>query len=182
MFGVLLRGAVSVGEYVRSDNSILGPAVKEVADWYEKSEWMGVVATPSCENVINKLEKCLENPNYVYELFGKPRKPGEILNVENLEPALWPFFVKYKVELKSCYKTLFALSWPLKFIEQYSHLHTGWKKYYGEKQNPSKLLCSLMKKCQSNEEGVEKRKNTREFFEWYYDMYRNDWRKDKRNK
>jgi hypothetical protein len=46
---IYLRGAVSLGDYYADDktNTVIGPAVSEAAAWYEKHDWMGIVATPS---------------------------------------------------------------------------------------------------------------------------------------
>jgi hypothetical protein len=46
---MLLRGAISYGEYYKDDNNriIMGLAVDEVGDWYNKAEWAGIHLTPS---------------------------------------------------------------------------------------------------------------------------------------
>ena len=45
--GIYLRGVISFGEFYISNSIIIGPAVEEAAEWYEKSEWFGVYTTPS---------------------------------------------------------------------------------------------------------------------------------------
>lgn len=42
-----LRGATAYGELELSENIMVGPAVDEVASWYEASDWIGVFLTPS---------------------------------------------------------------------------------------------------------------------------------------
>jgi hypothetical protein len=51
--GIPLRGAVSFGDFLVKDQRdldttlLIGPAVDEVAAWYEAVEWIGAVLTPS---------------------------------------------------------------------------------------------------------------------------------------
>ncbi len=51
--GIPLRGAISYGNFHIENESnldttlLIGPAVDEVASWYEAADWIGVVLTPS---------------------------------------------------------------------------------------------------------------------------------------
>ncbi len=45
--GLLLRGATSYGRFSASENVLIGPAVDEVASWYEAVDWAGIIFTPS---------------------------------------------------------------------------------------------------------------------------------------
>jgi hypothetical protein len=45
--GIPLRGAMSVGEFEAADNILVGPAIDEVAEWYELCDWIGVIQSPS---------------------------------------------------------------------------------------------------------------------------------------
>ena len=45
--GLPVRGAICYGDYSFEDNIMVGSAVDEVASWYEKAEWVGVIYTPS---------------------------------------------------------------------------------------------------------------------------------------
>lgn len=45
--GLPIRGATSYGEFDNRGNILIGPAVDEVASWYELAEWIGVFLTPS---------------------------------------------------------------------------------------------------------------------------------------
>ena len=50
MNDILLRGAISMGLLYRADdktNAVMGPAVSDAATWYERADWIGVLATPS---------------------------------------------------------------------------------------------------------------------------------------
>lgn len=44
-----LRGAISYGEFIESENIMLGPAIDEAAAWHESTDWIGVVLTPSAK-------------------------------------------------------------------------------------------------------------------------------------
>lgn len=56
--GFLIRGAIAYGEYVLSsartsgNATVIGPAVAEVAAWYEAVDWAGVVVVPSCSELV----------------------------------------------------------------------------------------------------------------------------------
>jgi len=41
--GILFRGAVASGMFVKSKSMILGSCVTEAATWYDKADWIGVV-------------------------------------------------------------------------------------------------------------------------------------------
>jgi hypothetical protein len=45
-YGLFLRGTVGYGQFEQSKNTFLGPAIDDVAEWYEKADWIGVAATP----------------------------------------------------------------------------------------------------------------------------------------
>ena len=46
--GLFFRGALSYGEYslIKDSNFYMGPAVNEVAQWYEACDWVGIIMTP----------------------------------------------------------------------------------------------------------------------------------------
>lgn len=48
-----LRGALSYGLFKSMRNVLLGPAVDEVASWYEHSDWIGGVLSPSASLLVN---------------------------------------------------------------------------------------------------------------------------------
>lgn len=47
--GLPLRGAISYGNFIESDNIMLGPAIDEAAAWHESTDWIGVILTPSAQ-------------------------------------------------------------------------------------------------------------------------------------
>lgn len=46
---ILLRGVISYGEFftVKKQNILLGPAIDEAGDWYDKANWSGIHLTPT---------------------------------------------------------------------------------------------------------------------------------------
>ena len=54
-FRLFFRGAISYGEYEQEDSTFIGPAIDDVAGWYEAADWIGVILTPTT--------------NYIYDRF-----------------------------------------------------------------------------------------------------------------
>jgi hypothetical protein len=52
--GFALRGAITIGDYAYSDNLIVGPGVDECADWYNQTDWLGVIFAPSAQFIIDQ--------------------------------------------------------------------------------------------------------------------------------
>jgi len=52
---VFFRGAISFGEYLfdLSLNLVMGNAVDEASEWYESTDWFGVILTPTAEYKYN---------------------------------------------------------------------------------------------------------------------------------
>ena len=46
-YKIPVRGATSYGKLSSVGNIMVGPAVDEVASWYENTEWIGVIQTPT---------------------------------------------------------------------------------------------------------------------------------------
>jgi len=90
-YRMLARGAIGWGRYTKEGPIFLGPAVDDVAMWYEAANWVGVVTTPRTNYMIDRLE------NRKFHAHGKEVDP----------------FVKYDVPLKSG-KSAFlnVFNWP----------------------------------------------------------------------
>ena len=52
--GLLIRGALSYGQFCRTDAIFVGPAVDEAASWYEQTEMIGVCLTPHAEMTVRR--------------------------------------------------------------------------------------------------------------------------------
>lgn len=52
---ILFQGAISIGEYISDEKSVLGPAVTDAVEWYNQAEWFGAFATPYCSQFINEI-------------------------------------------------------------------------------------------------------------------------------
>ncbi|HCE41974.1 MAG TPA: hypothetical protein DET40_00305 [Lentisphaeria bacterium] len=44
-----IRGATAYGQFSIKENIMIGPAIDEAAEWYEATDWIGVIQTPSAE-------------------------------------------------------------------------------------------------------------------------------------
>lgn len=92
--GILFRGAISIGCYLEKQNVALGPAVTDAANWYEKADFIGIIATPSASH-------------HIKAAFTKKFDP------DALDCPPGRFLVTYDVPLSDG-ETLgtYALNWP----------------------------------------------------------------------
>ena len=135
---LLWRGAMTVGWYFETSDTLLGPAVYELKHWYEKADWLGAIVTPSCQNCIGSVEAV----GFMYSPM-RPIIPNE-------------YYVEYAVPLKDGSKEkLWAISWPYRFLNN------------GSKEDPERVLdqCFCHALIPDIPEG--KRLNSIEFFKWY---------------
>ncbi len=78
---VPVRGCVAEGGYCTGTESlVLGEAVDEAIEWYERAQWIGIMATPSAVSVLNKMEKMdavgLDAMHEYYARYDIPSKTG----------------------------------------------------------------------------------------------------------
>jgi len=94
-----LRGAIAIGEYIHEGATVLGPAIGDAASWYERVNWMGIVATPSCGHKLTFLK----------ERIGREKsKPKAVLH---------SWFVEYLVPLSDrSQRTMWSVSWPAQYL------------------------------------------------------------------
>lgn len=59
--GLLIRGAISYGPYSSTEAIFVGPAVDEVASWYDQVEIVGACFTPQAENTALRRALDLKN-------------------------------------------------------------------------------------------------------------------------
>ncbi len=93
---ILLRGCVSIGDYIADDNSAVGPAIADAAAWCDAADWFGVILTPKCQYYLESLIEDAEHNN------NSPFHKAEF--------EQW--FHKYEVPLKNTTKRLWVISWP----------------------------------------------------------------------
>lgn len=140
--GLLLRGALAIGDYVVGSTEagsiiLVGPAVSDAASWYEKADWFGVVLTPSCGMVLMNLAE---------------RKSKR----QNIDIRRW--FVKHNVALKGKEKMdLWSLSWP------YFTYHAC----ITEEITPLSAISSSLLGLPIPRGTEGKYSNSIEFFQWY---------------
>lgn len=93
--GLLLRGAITIGDFVKTESVVIGPAIADVASWYEEANWIGIIATPYCgsfiSNWIDADEEMKLGGTHVHKKY---------------------FFVKYDVPLKDNSLEMWAIRWP----------------------------------------------------------------------
>lgn len=75
---VFFRGAISYGEYEydKELQIIMGDAIDEVSEWYEKTDWVGLILTPSAEYAIESINnnpktKIHKDLNRLFKRFRK---------------------------------------------------------------------------------------------------------------
>ena len=81
------RGAVSVGEYIQYDSTVLGPAIADVAGWYDSPEMIGVIATPRCGQFLNSINEHQGLNSMEFLKYPVPIKGGAKMD---LWMAGWP--------------------------------------------------------------------------------------------
>lgn len=79
---VPVRGCVAAGRYCTgSEDLVTGEAVREAKVWYERADWIGVVAAPSAGSELDKMERAdLVGPDSVREYYARysvPSKAGK---------------------------------------------------------------------------------------------------------
>jgi len=136
---ILLRGSVSLGEYlVDGDNTLLGPAIADASAWAEEADWFGVILTPTCRLAMTRY---FEN--------------SDLIKLSN-NPEDW--CVKYPaVPLHEGIKELVVVSWPQCFLEAVEKEHL-----------PGYAKISVLLSKYSIPKGVESKfENSLKFFKWY---------------
>ena len=95
--GVLFRGAYSLGEVYHvseADNTVMGPAVSDAAEWYEKADWIGIHATPDARQTSSDLiHSSTSDLAHVLVEFPVPMKDQ---STKRLRAINWPkgFYVE----------------------------------------------------------------------------------------
>lgn len=135
------RGAMAEGEYILEKNTILGPALFDAARWYEKADWIGIIATPSFgKEITDSFERILHN---------------ESENIRNLFSAV---FSEYQVPLKDSEMKLWAINHPILY-------------YLRAKKNSQKARSLIKRNLSENSvesKDPEKYEITMKYFEYSF--------------
>lgn len=100
--GILLRGAISCGDFYRKGNSIIGPCIDDAAEMHEKPELIGVVLTPQASLLAD------------YAM-------GDQQNVPPKDYDYRQHLIKYKTPIKgNDSMLLYNINWPLSAIKSWN--------------------------------------------------------------
>ena len=135
---ILLRGSISIGEYIADGSTVLGPAIADAAAWYEAAEWFGVILTPKSQL-------------YCISLIERARNNQDPNNV-----SFEDCFVNYSVPLKNGSKCLWAISWPYDFFAQED-----------DKMSALEVLSTALWYFPMPKGTESKYENSIKFFNWY---------------
>jgi len=87
-FGLFFRGAISYGEYEQEDSTFIGPAIDDVAGWYEVTDWIGVILTPTTNYIYDRFENVTIGVNKIpvtpYIKYTVPGKGGRSFKLNSL--------------------------------------------------------------------------------------------------
>jgi hypothetical protein len=137
--GMLLRGALSVGEFISEESTILGPAVADCASWYEAANWFGVILTPSAGLHMTSLAE----------------SSTRIDALKSINYMKW--FVEYDVPLKGGKQIMWASSWPF----------DTWANHREGQVTPLEALTVLLWELPIPKGTESKCSNSIEFFKWF---------------
>lgn len=134
---IFLRGAMSYGEFLLDleENIVMGPALNEAAEWYESTDWIGVILTPSAEFALRSIiedhkDTILDNTYIEYNIpfkVGFPRLCNYAvlwcLDRNNSGVLVYPDLLKIfsKVPHSPRYSSKYVNT--LKFIKEANKIH-----------------------------------------------------------
>ena len=142
---LILRGAISTGELIRDQTTVLGPAVADAASWYSKGDWIGIIATPQTGMKIAAFERS-KPASEMRSVFDSP--PEKILS---------PWYVQYPVPLTDKREMeLWCLAWPADFLHATGNIEAGRFAFF-----------EALSKCPIPIGTEKKYLNTVNFFKWF---------------
>jgi len=112
---VFLRGSLSIGTLFRQEHTKVGPVADDVAEWYDKSDWIGVSLTPAAKYAVESYLSEDSNDAAHFRTF---------------------WFTEYDVPLKKAKAgrevlSTLALNWPQNFAMDDSDWLTARKRLTG---------------------------------------------------
>jgi hypothetical protein len=90
-YGVLLRGVIASGQFYSQGTSILGPALNEAVEWYQRTDWAGIILGPSAAAEAESLNSgggSAEIPDFLK--VSVPIKKGGSSGTELTWALAWP--------------------------------------------------------------------------------------------
>ena len=87
---IMFRGAFAIGPFYEDSatNTILGKAVTDAAAWYDKADWIGILATPRTtvliDHLLEKLGKPMQSILVTYDI---PLSSGSVIKLWTVN---WP--------------------------------------------------------------------------------------------
>jgi len=94
-YGLFLRGAITYGRYIRERNTFIGPAVDDVAEWYEVPDMIGVVTTPKCNYQIDRYNPFIMLvKNLSVQAYIKYDVPDKNNKIHHLNIFNWPGYLQ----------------------------------------------------------------------------------------
>ena len=154
--GVPFHGAIATGSILLNDLTALGPAVTGVADYYDATDFLGVVATPRCGEHLTALAEELEADEAILPKGeGYPR-----------EYLLLPVFVPYDVPVKQKGdgppepEKLWTLAWP-ELVASFAD---------AAEQTPDEYLRERLNRIPRPASAETKYTNTMDFFKHYHEL------------
>lgn len=153
--GLLFRGSISIGKFIVYDNIILGDAVFDANEWYNKADWFGIIFTPKSQSFIDSVltsEKLKSDESLQRSLL--------YLNTSLILPYNVPLNHRKKNN-KDC--TFYTILWPLTFVFYLALYQT-------EITKPGftlfAVLLGRLDKAPISTESIPKFENSINYFKW----------------
>ena len=84
---IYFRGTISIGQFYKTKDSIIGPAVDEASEWYQYPEWIGVSTAPSAFYALERLNEIKITPKRFFK-YNVPIKEEKTVKGWALS---WPY-------------------------------------------------------------------------------------------
>jgi len=101
--GLLFRGAMACGDYAYDQYNVVGPALSEAADYYDRFDWVGAVLSPRTGFLISE--------------FAEVRTP-ELLTALDLNLYMYDVPTREASRVVSDLR-LWCVNWPMSIIQQF---------------------------------------------------------------
>lgn len=133
---MLLRGAISIGEYVTKENTVIGPALADAAQWYNDADWFGIILTPTLEF---HLLTCIYSDNknrihYFEQWFVNYNIPWKGESKRKMWCIAWPYKLLLNDSIENSLCILSTMLWdfpkPKGTENKYYHSYKFFKWYF----------------------------------------------------